>query len=310
MERSNKAPLKTIDVVVLTDRRYINPEQINGYISNVLLEDDLVVKALEAKGLNVLRRSWDDMDFDWETARVLLFRTTWDYFDRFSEFAPWLDRVAKQCILINPPEVLYWNIDKHYLGDLKSKGVNIAPTVFIEKGTTCDIPAILEAGNWEEAVVKPCISGAGRHTYRVSSNTSDQIREPLDKLLQEESMMVQEFQRSIVTEGEISLMIIGGKCTHAVLKKARKGEFRVQDDFGGTIHPHEASAEEMAFALRCTAATEYDLIYARVDIFRDNKGELCLAELELIEPELWFRLHKEAAPELAETIYDKYFRGL
>ena len=36
-------------------------------------------------------------------------------------------------------------------------------------------------------------------------------------------------------------------------------------------------------------------IYARVDIFRDNDGNLALAELEIFEPELWFRLHPESS---------------
>ena len=43
-------------------------------------------------------------------------------------------------------------------------------------------------------------------------------------------------------------------------------------------------------------------IYARVDIFKDNNGKWALAELEIFEPELWFRLKPEAANVLARTI--------
>ncbi|MBO6631975.1 MAG: hypothetical protein JJ936_10545, partial [Psychroserpens sp.] len=43
-------------------------------------------------------------------------------------------------------------------------------------------------------------------------------------------------------------------------------------------------------------------IYARVDIFEDNEGSIALSELELIEPELWFRNHKQAALVLADGI--------
>ena len=44
--------------------------------------------------------------------------------------------------------------------------------------------------------------------------------------------------------------------------------------------------------------------FARVDLVWDNNGELALSELELIEPELWFRFNAEAADELAEGIID------
>lgn len=307
MEPSNRSKTKPVDVVVLTDHRYVAPEQTNDYINNVLLEDATVVNALKEQGLRVERRAWDDPDFNWETAALLLFRTTWDYFDRFAAFAPWLKKVSETCILVNPPEVLYWNIDKHYLNDLKRNGINIPPTVYIEKDTTSDLNVILKENQWTEAVVKPCVSGAGRHTYKIRQNQTGSTQLIMDELLTQEAMMVQEFQQNIVDQGELSLMIIGGAYTHAVLKKARKGEFRVQDDFGGSVHSYQPTDEEIQFAIACTKASGFDLPYARVDIFRDNKGELCLAELELIEPELWFRFHPEAAKVLAECITRKYF---
>ena len=45
--------------------------------------------------------------------------------------------------------------------------------------------------------------------------------------------MLQEYQNKITTKGEVAFMIFGGKYSHAVLKKAKPGDFRVQDDFGG-----------------------------------------------------------------------------
>ena len=44
--------------------------------------------------------------------------------------------------------------------------------------------------------------------------------------------------------------------------------------------------------------------YARVDVIWNNKSELVVSELELIEPELWFRLNPHAA------ILAKYINGL
>jgi len=43
-------------------------------------------------------------------------------------------------------------------------------------------------------------------------------------------------------------------------------------------------------------------MYARVDIVYDNKGEISLGEIELIEPELWFRNKPKSAQLLALEI--------
>ena len=98
-----------------------------------------------------------------------------------------------------------------------------------------------------------------------------------------------------------------GEFSHAVLKIAKPGDFRVQDDFGGTVHDYSPSAEQIAFAKSVVHAAPELPIYARVDIFRDNEGNWALAELEIFEPELWFRLDPTAAHTLAKTIKDKVF---
>ena len=56
------------DVVILTDRRYVEPKELNEYISNVLLEDKLVQDELEALGLKVFRTNWDNPDFEYQSA--------------------------------------------------------------------------------------------------------------------------------------------------------------------------------------------------------------------------------------------------
>ena len=59
---------------------------------------------------------------------------------------------------------------------------------------------------------------------------------------------------------------------------------------------------EIVFAEKCINACEPIPIYVSVDIFTDNDGLIALAELELIEPELWFRNNPLAAGLLAKTI--------
>ncbi|MEM6719604.1 MAG: hypothetical protein AAF611_09830 [Bacteroidota bacterium] len=294
--------MKLIDVVILTDSRYVNPTVHNEYIANVLLEDKLVQDALETESLKVARISWDDATFDWNTTKYALFRTTWDYFERFEEFSTWLAKVSQQTTLLNSAQMIYWNIDKHYLQDLAEKDIAIVPTYFIEKGDTRSLAYIHNELGWTATVVKPCVSGAARHTYKLNAENIQAHEVIFKELITQEAMMLQPFMHQIVTKGEISLMVMNGKYTHAILKQAKKGDFRVQDDFGGSVHEYQASPEEIAFAEKAVQACFELPMYARVDIVWDNNDQLAISELELIEPELWFRFHNSAATELARGI--------
>ena len=291
------------DVVILTVHKYVNPKKKDWYIDQVLLEDQLLQTALEKKGLKVCKKDWADTDFDWTTTKYAIFRTTWDYFERFEEFFNWLENTKNKTTFINSAEIISWNIDKHYLKDLQKKEINIAPTLFIEKGDTITLSDLFEKTNWEEAVIKPAISGAARHTYRLTQDNYKEHESILKELIKKECMLFQSFLENIILLGEISLIIIGGKFTHAVRKIAKNGDFRVQDDHGGKVEKYTPTQEEIIFAENCIKATPFKPIYARVDIVYDNDNKLSLSELELIEPELWFRNHPESAEKLSEEIY-------
>ncbi|WP_440066644.1 ATP-grasp domain-containing protein [Tenacibaculum discolor] len=294
--------MKKYDVIILTDKRYIKPQKLDNYIQNVLNEDNYVKIALENQGLKVARLSWDDTEFDWSTTKYILFRTTWDYFDRFTEFSKWLNTVSKQTTLLNSEKIIRWNIDKHYLQDLQQNGIHICESYFIDKGTQFTLNDLSEKYNLKDFVLKPCISGAARHTYKINIETIDEYETIFSSLIAKEDMIIQPFQYNIVEKGEISLMIMNGKFTHAVLKIAKSGDFRVQDDFGGSVYNYTPTDEEILFAENAVKACIELPIYARVDVFTDNSGKLAIAELELIEPELWFRNHPAAAEELAKGI--------
>ena len=102
------------------------------------------------------------------------------------------------------------------------------------------------------------------------------------------------------------MMVFNGKFSHAVLKAAKPGDFRVQDDFGGSVKMYTPTVEEIEFAENTVKACQELPIYARVDIFTDNDNHIALSELELIEPELWFRYFPQAAKKLASAIKDKF----
>lgn len=204
--------------------------------------------------------------------------------------------------MFNDSTILEWNQDKIYLSEMLRKGIHIPETVFITKGDTTPLAEVVINLSTDEFVLKPNISGAARLTFRLNKKDCSQFEERYREMIQQENFMVQAFQHQIMTKGEISLVLIGGKYTHAVLKRGKPGDFRVQDDFGGTVQDYVANEEEINFAKDCYEALEVKPHYCRVDIIWDNDGKLALSELEMIEPELWFRRYPNAALKLAEAI--------
>ncbi|MEP1150638.1 MAG: hypothetical protein ABJH08_02815 [Balneola sp.] len=294
--------MKKFDVVILTESRYLNPEKVNDYIQNILTEEELLKKALESHGLTVIRKDWADPNFDWTSTKCAIFRTTWDYFDRFDEFKRWLDSTESKTQFVNPISQVKWNIDKHYLRDLAHKGIHIVETEYVKSGDKRELHTIIQELGWDEAILKPTIAGAARHTYKLNASNIEDHESIFAELIAKEDMMIQPFQYNIATKGEVSFMVMGGKFTHAILKKAKSGDFRVQDDFGGTVHKYQASSEEISFAESVVKACEPLPAYARVDVMWDNDDQLAVSEVELIEPELWFRECPNAADVLAEEV--------
>ncbi len=292
------------DVALLTDQRYTASTAAvdDWYLGNILRDDELLRKALGKVGLTSVRVNWAQRDIDWSKFRCAVFRTTWDYYDRISEFTSWLKLIEQQTRLCNDSSIIWWNLDKHYLTDLESKGIPVVPSRFIESGESANLSRLLDEAGWKEAIIKPCISGTARHTYRVNPRNADTIQNIVQPLLAKESFMLQPFLSDIQSSGEYTLMIIDGRFTHAVRKTPKAGDFRVQDDHGGAVHPCNPSEKQIALAERTMAACEPAPVYGRVDMVRDNTGDWAVMELELIEPELWLREQPAAAENLARAI--------
>lgn len=290
------------DIVILTEDRYAVIDDADWYQGQIAREEALLEAALRRQGLGVVRRSWSDPGMDWSACRAAVFRSTWDYFDRFDAFMPWLEQVSARTRLINDAELIRWNVDKRYLGDLAGRGIDIVPTRFVTRGEDLSLAEVMAEQGWEQAVFKPVVSGAARLTHRVDRSEAGAHEGLFARCVANEAMMVQRFEDGILADGEVSVVVIGGGVTHAVRKTARAGDFRVQDDHGGSVHAHEPSASERAFAEAVVAACPQLPAYARVDFVRSIDGRFRLMEVELVEPELFFRFHPPAAERLAALI--------
>ena len=296
-------PPTDLDVTVLTaDAHLAEPGENDWYNRQIHREEALLMDGLRAHGLRVARRSWSDPAFDWTTTRSAILRSTWDYFHRFAEFRAWLEHARGATRLINDAALVDWNLDKHYLADLAAAGAAVVPTHYVERGEAGTLASIMARHGWHEVVFKPAVSGGARLTYRADLTTCAASEPTFARCIADEAMLVQPFLSDVLVEGELSLVVIDGLCSHAVRKRARPGDFRVQDNHGGTVHPYRPTRDEIAFAEAVAANCPATPAYARVDAVRDPSGTLCVMELELVEPELFFRFHEPAARALADEV--------
>jgi glutathione synthase/RimK-type ligase-like ATP-grasp enzyme len=279
----------------------------------ITTDDRLLRDALIARGAKVDARPWDART-DWSSYHRLVLRSCWNFHHRPKEFLLWVNEVRENHdgSLRNSPQLVQWSVDKRYLMDLDAGGIAIVPTIWVSavEGEAPNLDALIAAQGWDEgAVVKPAISATAHQTWRVAPRRAAEHQSRFESLLASSpsGVMVQPFLPEI-RDGEWSLIFLGGEFSHAVVKRPADGDFRVQNDFGGTVERREpaASLVESANAVlraaaRATQTRVEDILYARVDgILRD--GALLLMELEVIEPMLFFSHAPGAAARMAELI--------
>lgn len=226
-------------------------------------------------------------------------RSTWDYHRRIDEFRAWLEAVALGCRLVNPLETVRWNLDKRYLAELERAGIAIPVTRWFEPGIRPDLAEVLEEEGWDQAVLKPRISATAWGTHLVQPASVLTMEEWKPALAS--GAMVQHLVPEIRTAGEISLVFVAGRFSHAVSKRSTSGDYRIQQEFGGVDRPIDVSGSLIAFGERVLAAAARPWTYARVDLVETARGPV-LMEVELIEPELFFALAAAAAERLAEAL--------
>ncbi len=206
----------------------------------------------------------------------------WGYFERPREWFELLDHLeAGDIPVINPPSVLRWSSDKAYLAELGARGVPTVPTMAVSSLAPADVERARERFGTQTIILKPPMSGGAFHTYRLMpGEAAPEQRLGLPAILQP-------FIKAIGTGGEYSVMLFDGVPSHCVLKRPMPGDFRVQPHLGGTTEPCEAPDGAEAIALAALAAAPDRATYARVDLIRDDDGDLKVMELELVEPALF-----------------------
>lgn len=245
-------------------------------LPNLASDDQLLRDALLREGHDVAAAVWDDPSVDWDAYDSIVLRSTWDYHKRIQQFRAWLTSLG-DAPLWNPRTVVERNLHKGYLLSLP----NTVPTRLVQPGEHVDVTS--------RVVVKPAISASAYLTTVVQA-----------PFVASFEALVQPFIEEVTTNGEWSLLFAAGTFSHAVLKLPRRGDFRVQQELGGTAQAAEPPPALIADAYTILRTIEEPWLYARVDgVERD--GRLLLMELEMTEPSLFLGSDPEAPQRFARA---------
>jgi hypothetical protein len=278
-----------LDVALIT---YAGHPQLDPY-------DAPLIPALAALGLDARTCLWDDPRMDWTRPKVAVVRNAWDIYLRRDAFMAWSSKVNRLTRIYNPPEVLRWNTHKGYLRELEARGIPTTPTVWVPRGGTVDLGMVVRERGWEALVIKPAVSAGAQKTYRFLSAELEAAQSRLEALALEGEAMVQPYLHAFEMEGESSYLFFDGTFSHAVRRPPG-----LPDVPRAFQEPHrlEPAPEKLRLAEEVIAAVGKPLLYARVDLAKDNEGHTRLQELEATEPRLFLSFDAAAPARLAQAI--------
>ena len=282
------------------------------HLPDLIPDDRELLEALRARGARASAAVWD-APLDWSAFDAVVVRSCWDSHLRRDEFVRWAKALESRGVMLrNPAALIEWNTDKRYLRDLAARGVPAVPTRWVERGIPVvpTLVSVLEAEGWNEAVVKPSISAGAHDTWRTTLASAPDEEARFTALVARTpgAVMVQPFVTEILGAGEWSLVFLGGRPSHAVRKRPKAGDFRVQSEHGGhtaaAVPPPALTRDASAVidaAAEAAGVARADLHYARVDgVERD--GRLLLMELECTEPQLFLDFDAGAAARAADVL--------
>ncbi|WP_309608319.1 hypothetical protein [Flavobacterium sp.] len=282
-----------MQIALLTCQKLPNLLETENQLIPKLAKHNIVAKAV----------IWNDETINWEDYDVLIFRNTWDYYEKQIEFDIWLDKIQKLGIkTLNSIAIINKNKHKFYLRELQQLGFTILPTIFIEKTKELNLKKFIP-NHWKKAVIKPAYSAGSYQTELFDISEIDIINQKYQNIAPQKELLLQEFMPEIQTLGETSFIFFNKKFSHAVNKKPIEGEFRIQVQYGGKYKLVQPNQDIIEKAQKIVNTFSEDLLYARVDgIIIGN--EIYLMEIECIEPDLYFNLAKDSMDKFVNSILE------
>lgn len=276
-------------------------------LANFFSYDTMTFKPLQKFGWEVGEVSWRNGNINWGDYDLVVIRSTWDYQDDPDKFLSVLQRIDDStATLENSLALVKWNINKTYLRDLQEKGVKIVPSIFGKHLKSGQVNALFDNIDSDKIVIKPVISANADDTFKLDRLNMPLKLDQLEQVFRAKEYIVQPFRQNIVKEGEYSLFYFNGEYSHAILKKPKENDFRVQEEHGGILKSVEPDAIMQGYSRNIIKALDSIPLYARIDFVRNSNNYFELMELELIEPSLYFNMNADSAENFAIQLNKKY----
>ena len=267
----------------------------------------VLLEALSDRGVDATRAVWHDRTVDWTAFDLLVLRSPWDYPERMPELETWLTHVEQATTVLNPPDLVRWNLDKRYLAQLADHGVGVVPTTY--RSELDAVRRDLAARGEGRVVLKPTVSAGARDTglFRADDPAALDLAERI--LTSGNVVMVQPEVPEISAGREKAVYLVDGVLTHAIAKGALLAPGGgliggVYEEHPERVEPTAAEADVARRALAAIqAATGCEVpLYARIDLVTSAEHGIVLLEAELFEPALNLHIAEEVTAVVADAV--------
>lgn len=269
-------------------------------LEDFFVYDELLIPPFAEQGYSVETVSWHNAAHDYTQYDAVIVRSPWDYQQYEAAFIQCLKRIEQQTTLMNSLPLMLWNLNKRYLKELAEAKVAALPTLWHKGLNLSSALNAFDVFECQEIVIKPCVSANADDTFRLTRERLLANQQALGECFHQRELMIQPFVTSVVEHGEVSLFYFAGELSHAILKQPKQGDFRVQEEHGGSLTSITPDAAMLANAEAALAAMPDDYLYARVDLLWFD-GQWRIIELELIEPSLYFNLDSKSPQRFVEA---------
>lgn len=288
---------------------------------NLYRDEAGLLDALADRGTDPQIAVWNDSSVDWDSAGVCVVRSVSDYALQRESFLHWASQVPR---MLNHPDVLTWNSDKHYMRELENRGLPVIPTTWLEPERALSKHQVHSRfPAFGDFVVKPAVSSGIRDIGRYSSIDTSQrqaaLAQTMDLLAQGRSVMIQRYLEDIDIHGEISLVFFNGLLSHAVEKRAELHPSNVTDagmhEVVVTARPAdtlnwqwgEQIRQVLHDYMRSRMGRDEQLLFNRVDVVPDSEGSFHVMEVSLVDADLYLDATPEALGNFADAIAVRAF---
>ena len=333
-------------ILFLTTKEYSHAPSISdpysepANIASLPVQNKALAETLALAGADVRFSSWKFPAAASTRATlcrfdIILFLCCDGYVQHIEDFLRFLDQtliplqeVLPRLRVVNDPRAVRWNAAKEYLHELQDARFRVCRTEFLQRagcgleGFKRAVEEFVASGARTPVVLKPSVGASGDSVHLVRDPTAF-TKEDLERMEAMlglpgtvGSIMIQEFQATVRTVGEYSLVYVGGVFSHAAVKRPKAGgaEWRANGQYGGGVVeigkeelPKGATevGERLCEWLRKKFG-EGSVGYMKLDgVLAEDDGGFVIGEVELIEPEIWLAKDQQRVERFVKCLLEE-----